>query len=270
MHSDEPLPRHHRLRRSWVGGLLAAVSLLGACSSDATSPTEPGPDPAPQPYSHTRGTGASAGDLLSADTYDSLVVQVQYVEGHRPTEEGLSIFRDFLVARLNKPRGISIQIDPIQIQAQATYSVEDVVALEQQHRTAFTEGRTLALYFLFLDGEFADNANVLGFAYYNTSMAIFQQKIEDNTGGVLQPSQSIVESVVLKHEIGHNLGLVANGSPMQTEHQDEPNGKHCDNENCLMYWAVRTTDFIANLTGDAPELDQNCLDDLAANGGKSP
>ena len=55
---------------------------------------------------------------------------------------------------------------------------------------------------------------------------------------------------------------------MQTEHQDAPNGKHCDDENCLMYWSVRTLNFIANLTGDAPELDQNCLDDLQANGGK--
>ena len=26
--------------------------------------------------------------------------------------------------------------------------------------------------------------------------------------------------------------------------------------------------FISNLTGDAPELDQNCLDDLLANGGR--
>ena len=249
---------------------MAMVLVAAACSSDASSPTGPDPDPDPQPdpYSHTQSTGASAADLLSADSYDSLVVQVQYVEGHRPTDEGLQIFRDFLTSRLNKPRGISIQIEPIQIQSQATYSVEDVVALEQEHRTAFTEGSTLAIYFLFLDGEFSDNANVLGFAYYNTSMAIFQEKIEENTGGALQPSQSTVEGIVLNHEIGHNLGLVANGSPMQTEHQDEENGKHCDNENCLMYFAVRTTDFIQNLTGDGPVLDQNCIDDLQANGGK--
>lgn len=229
---------------------------------------DPDPDPDPGEYNHRRSTGVSAADLLAADSYDSLVIQVQYVEGHRPTDQGLAILEGFLADRLNKPRGISIQLEPIQIQTQATYSVSDVVALEQEHRTAFTEGSTLAIYFLFLDGEFSDNANVLGFAYYNTSMAIFQEKIEDNTGGALQPSQSKVEGIVLNHEIGHNLGLVANGSPMQTEHQDEPNGKHCDNENCLMYWTVRTLDFISTLTGDAPELDQNCLDDLQANGGK--
>jgi len=262
-----------RLGHSNLLGLLlvASVAVLGGCSSDASSPTSPGPDPDPQPgepYDHTRSTGASAADLLTADSYDSLVIQVQYVEGHRPTDQGLADLQDFLGGRLNKPRGISIQIEAIQIQSQSTYSVDDVVALEEEHRTAFTEGSTLAIHFLFLDGEFSENANVLGFAYYNTSMAIFQEKIENNTGGTLEPSQSTVEGVVLSHEIGHNLGLVANGSPMQTEHQDEPHGKHCDSEDCLMYWTVRTLDFISSLTGDGPELDQNCLDDLEANGGK--
>ncbi len=247
--------------------LLAAVAVGAACSSDASTPTGPG-NPPPGAYDHRQSTGASAADLLSSSTYDSLVIQVQYVEGHRPTDQGLAILRDFLEARTHKPRGISIRIEPISITPQATYSVSDVVSLEQTHRTEYTEGSTLAIYFLFLDGEFSENSNVLGFAYYNTSMAIFQEKIEDNTGGALQPSQSVVEGIVLNHEIGHNLGLVANGSPMQTAHQDEPNGKHCDNENCLMYWTVRTLDFISNLTGDAPDLDQNCLDDLQAKGGR--
>lgn len=85
--------------------------------------------------------------------------------------------------------------------------------------------------------------------YYNTSMAIFEEKIADNTGSPLGPSAATVGGVVLKHEAGHNLGLVANRSPMQTEHQDEPNGKHCDDPDCLMYWSVRTLDFIASLTG---------------------
>lgn len=248
-------------------GLAAALAFSAACSSEPSSPTGPGGSPAGA-YDHQQSTGASAADLLSSETYDSLVIQVQYVEGHQPTDQGLAILEGFLEGRLNKPRGIAIEIEPISTASQSTYSVSDVVALEQAHRTAFTEGSTLAIYFLFLDGEFSESSDVLGFAYYNTSMAIFQEKIEDNTGGALQPSQSVVEGIVLNHEIGHNLGLVANGSPMQTEHQDEPNGKHCDNEDCLMYWSVRTLDFVANLTGDAPDLDQNCLNDLAANGGR--
>ncbi len=249
--------------------LLTAIVFAGACSSDASSPTGPDPDPPPGgAYDHTLAPGASAHDILSAESYDSLVVQVQYVEGFRPTDQGLQSLRDFLTARVHKPKGISIELEAIQVQAQATYSADDIRALEDQHRDVFTEGSTLALYVLFVDGEYAEAANVLGIAYRNTSMAIFQEKIEANTGGLTQPSQSMVEGVVLSHEVGHVLGLVDNGSPMQTEHRDEPNGHHCDDETCLMYYAVRTTDFLANLTGDGPELDADCLDDLQANGGR--
>lgn len=250
--------------------LLALVAGVAACSSDASSPTGPNGDPpdAAEPYDHTRSSGASAEDILRGDTYDSLVVQVQYVEGFRPSDQGLAALQQFLEDRTNKPRGISMVVEPIDIQSQATYTVDDVAALEQEHRTAFTEGSTLALHLMFLDGEYAEDANVLGFAYYNTSMAIFQEKIEDNTGGALEPSQSQVEGIVLSHEVGHNLGLVDNGTPMQEPHRDEENGRHCDNENCLMYWAVRTLGFIQDLTGDGPVLDQSCLDDLQANGGK--
>jgi hypothetical protein len=35
-----------------------------------------------------------------------------------------------------------------------------------------------------------------------------------------------------------------------------------------MHYSVRLSDFIANLLGGMPQLDQNCLNDLAANGGK--
>ena len=220
-------------------------------------------------YDHARGPGASSRDLLSADDFDRLVVQVHYVEGFRPSDAGLAMLTDFLTARLNKPAGIDLRIEPaLQIASQATYTVAEVRALEVQHRTAYTEGTTLAVHLLFLGGEYSEASNVLGIAYNNTSMAVFEEKVQQNSGGALQPAQATVEGVVASHEVGHILGLVNNGSDMQTEHQDEPNGRHCDDPDCLMYYAVRTTDFMSNLLGDSPELDANCLDDLAANGGR--
>lgn len=260
-------------RRS--GALVLSLVLgFGACAEGGSAPTEPpggeiNPPGEPPPYNHALGPGASAADLLAGDDFDSLVVQVSYVEGHRPTDEGLQILEEFILARLHKPAGISIRVAaPLQIASQATYTVSEVRDLEEQHRTEYTRERTLAVHFLFLGGEFADQANVLGFAYNNTSMAIFEEKIRAHSGGISQPTTATVEGVVLNHELGHLLGLVNNGSTMQTEHQDEPHGRHCDDPDCLMYYAVRTTDFISNLLGGMPTLDQNCLDDLAANGGR--
>jgi hypothetical protein len=251
--------------------LPAALALLGAlalgCSDAPTGPGTGGSD-----YAHDRAVGASAHDLLSADAFVRLVVQVQYVEGAGPTQQGLAHLEAFLNARLNKPGGIEIRRDedPIGPATGRTYSAADIRALEQEHRTEYTRGDTLAAYLIFVDGEYTQ-ANVLGIAYNNTSTALFGQKIQQNTGGIGQPQRVTVEGTVANHEFGHIMGLVNNGSDMQEPHQD-PNpehGRHCDDSRCLMYYAVRTTDFLANLIGAGPPgLDQNCIDDLRANGGK--
>ena len=262
--------RREGTRRSTTTRRLAltwGVLLLAACSGG----TDPGGGGGTE-YDHGRAPGASARDLLTAGDYDRLVVQVQYVQGFEPTAQGLQHLEDFLEARLNKPAGITIQVDPtpIPVQSQATYADADVRAIEQQHRTTYSEGSTLATYLLFVDGEYEGEANVLGIAYNNTSMAIFEETIHENTGGgPLQPSAATVEGTVANHEFGHILGLVNNGTDMQDPHQDVPNGRHCDEEGCLMHFAVRTTNYLDNLLGGSiPPLDANCLADLQANGGK--
>jgi predicted Zn-dependent protease len=253
-------------RRAWVAVLLLpALLALGACGESST-----GPNGDSDPYDHLRAPGASASDFLSDETFERLVVQVQYAEGFRPTAGGLQRIEDFLAARVNKPGGIEIRVDdaPLTVEPREEWSAADVRALEAEHRTLFTEGTMVAAYMVFLDGEYAAGANVLGIAYNNTSMALFAETIRQHSGGALQPSHAVVEGTVANHEIGHILGLVNNGSDMQSPHQDEENGHHCDNDGCLMFWAVRTTDFIANLLGGMPDLDQNCIDDLQANGGR--
>jgi hypothetical protein len=246
---------------------MLAMAVCAALASACSSGTEPGGGNGD--YDHARAPGASARDLLTADDFDSLLVQVQYVQGFAPTAQGLQHLEDFLEARLHKPGGVTVEVGlPLPSPGRATHTTAQVRAMQQQYRSAYTEGRTLALHLLYLDGEYDGAPNVLGIAYANTSMAIFAEKIQQHTGGVLQPSFATVEGTVAQHEVGHLLGLVNNGTPMQAEHQDEPNGSHCDDPDCLMHYAVRTTDFIQNLLGGMPTLDPDCLADLAANGGR--
>ncbi len=243
--------------------IISAVTVFGCSNSGGSNGGGDGAE-----FSHTESPGSSANDFLSSDNYTTLTIEVDYVEGFQPTQEALNNLRNFLQTRLNKTN-VSVSLDDeIPSPGNSPYSAQQAFDVEEEHRNTYTSGNSLAAYFIVLDGEF-EQQNVLGFAYFNTSMALLGGTIEENSGGFNQPSRETVETTVLQHEFGHILGLVNNGTSMVQDHQDEQNGAHCDVDSCLMYFAVRTTDFTSNLMGgNVPELDAQCIEDLQANGGK--
>ena len=194
------------------------------------------------------------------------------MQGFEPTQAAVNNLKTFMEQRLNKPNGINFKMKQIPAGGKTSYSVQDIADIENQFREEFTAPDQLAIYFFFADSHSSDNTSsgqVLGQAYWNTSMVLYEKTLQDLSGGLGQPSQTSLETVVLEHELGHILGLVNVGTEMVTNHQDAPHGAHCDNTNCLMYWGVETGDVIQNLiSGNIPQLDQNCLNDLKNNGGK--
>ena len=192
------------------------------------------------------------------------------MEGYEPTEAGLDSLKTALAAHLSKS---SITIEaPTRVPAagQDSYTADEVRGLEAEHRDHYTQAQDDALwaYILVLDGTF-DEGNVVGIAYYNTSTAFFGKTIREISGGLTQPSREKVEATVFRHEFGHILGLVDNGTPMQEGHRDDGNGPHCTNEQCVMYYAIETTDYFANIfDGTVPGFEQFCTADMAAQDGE--
>jgi predicted Zn-dependent protease len=215
-----------------------------------------------------RNTGAAARELLVGDSYRSLQVQVSYMPGFAPDAAALSSLKAFLEARLNKPEGVVISTQQIAAASSVTLGVSEISALESANRSQHSNGSTAAIHILYTNGNYTEN-NVLGIAYGGTSVAIFGKKIHDNSGGIGQAGRTKLEATVLEHEIGHLLGLVDIGTPMLTAHKD-PNGTaHCNNSNCLMYYAAETTDVLGFLiSGPVPPLDAACVQDLQGNGGR--
>lgn len=217
---------------------------------------------------HHQKVGASAADLLRDERYTSLRIEVQYMPGFAPDRAALRNLQAFLVERLHKPGGIYITTKKIASAADSLLTLEGVMAIERANRTAFMHKGELAVYILYTDGYFA-NSNILGWAYLNTSAVLFGKKIEQHAQRPDTPDRTILETNVLKHELGHLLGLVNVGTPLQSGHKDDKHGKHCSNRRCLMYYVVDSKrPFRAVLKTQLPELDEACLDDLRANGGR--
>jgi hypothetical protein len=212
--------------------------------------------------------GASANDLLSASKYSSVKIEIQYMPGFQPDAAAVNNLTSFLNSLINKPGGVTVIQTQITSAGKTVLSLNDIATIEKNNRTVYTSGSQLGVYFLYTDGNYSDG-NVLGLAFRNTSICLLGKTIHDNSGGIGQASRTKLESTVLEHEFGHILGLVNISSPMQTNHQDGAHGNHCNNSNCLMYYASETTDILGFLiTGNIPTLDANCKADLTANGGK--
>jgi hypothetical protein len=215
-----------------------------------------------------QATGTSARDLLGDSVYTSLTIEVQYMEGYQPDPAALDQLRSFLGTLLNKPAGITVTLTPIPSSGGGTLSVDDIRNTEDHYRTRYTKGSELDVYILYADADFTDNT-VLGVSYRNTSVCLFGKTIADHSGGIGQANRTTLTATVLEHEMGHLLGLVNNGTAMTTPHEDQSHPAHCNNKDCLMYYAAETTDILGFLiAGGVPTLDESCRNDLRANGGK--
>ncbi len=217
---------------------------------------------------NTKAVGASANDLLTSSKYSSVKIEIQYMPLYPPSAAAIDNLINFLNSLINKPGGITVVQAPILSGGKNVYSLDDITSIEKNNRSVFTSGTQIGINFLYVDGNYTE-ANVLGFAYRNTSMCLFGKTLSENSGALGQPSRLKLESTILEHEIGHLLGLVNLGSAMQTNHEDLSHAKHCNNSNCLMYYASQTTGIGGVLmNGNVPVLDANCKADLTANGGK--
>ncbi|WP_390450532.1 hypothetical protein [Chryseobacterium sp. Alg-005] len=149
--------------------------------------------------------------------------------GYAPDANAIELVKNFLSTFLKKEGGISIVTREIPGTSASSLSVDDIKGIENTNRSSFTNGSTMAVSIIYTNGQYSNNANTLGIAYRNTSIALLGKTIHDNSGGFGQVSRTKLEATVLEHELGHLLGLVDLGSQMQVNHKDSANGNHCDN-----------------------------------------
>lgn len=219
-----------------------------------------------------KSTGSSARGFLAADKYQSLVVEVSYVENFRPNVQTLINLKQFLETLANKPNGITIVEKQIPTPNKSVFSINDITEIENANRSKYNDTGILAVHILYINGisdSDTSSSKTLGSAYFNTSIVIYEQNIKDLSDELNEPNRVDLETTVLFHEFGHLLGLVDLGSPMQNNHLDTEHDKHCNNESCLMFWKVENSGVLQMMTsGNVPQFDANCLLDLKANGGK--
>lgn len=226
-----------------------------------------------------KGLGSSAEDILSANEFSKLRLEIAYTQNTRPTPETVQALQEFLATRINKPGGISITERMIATPTNGPYSLDEIREIEDEHRTQYTVDDDIALFMFFANSGSENDTETtftLGSAYQNTSIVVYRDTLFNFTGGANNTTLTELEIITSEHELGHLFGLVniVNDDIHDSGHEDPVNEKHCVIEDCLMYFSSATTKaaLMTRLQNrnraEIPAFDALCLADLAAKGGK--
>lgn len=195
--------------------------------------------------------------FTSSRIYQSMYVEIDYVEGSEPTQESLQAVHSFLERACDKPHGISVVLDDAIPQSEARNLSHSKLALKfidgpKEEQTAF-------LYILYYNSKFTLNKKQNPhFTFFPYPAAIF---IDQSYGSFpLVRGNKDKELTFLLHEVGHAMGLGSNPA-----HSKE---KHCTDNKCLMSASLKIR-FGKVLTGrkawDRPSLCENCVSDRSHN-----
>lgn len=212
-------------------------------------------EPGAEPYAGLNVKGQPIWGLLEQNISEIFNVRNQVVTTHVPKE--------------------LTEMTQLPIQSKNSWSADQLLDLANTLGVADTTSTTSFFTVIFLNGAFKNgdtiSNGVLGVSIAGTSViAIFKDAIKR-----LGPSEESLtvkfgEQATLVHEMGHALGVVANGVNVVEDHHDEAHGSHCSNTKCVMYWMNEGNkdllEFIRGIVqnGNVTLYGPQCLDDIKA------
>ncbi|MBU0553278.1 hypothetical protein KKB55_10000 [Myxococcota bacterium] len=216
--------------------------------------------------------------LHQPSPYSRLILEIDAVPGLTPSNAVQAQIGEALAGLLDKPDGISFVEDEAlpAVGADHAWTDEALFALAEAHYNLVAETGAVKIHVMVLDGHSAEDSaegQVLGLAWSNTHLVLFADVLRAQCmtpGGIaITPLCEEAERAVWLHELGHIVGLVNRGAPPTRDHVDPDHDAHCDNPDCVMYWAYERQgvfELLKQRRAGAPPttFDEACRADLAA------
>lgn len=180
---------------------------------------------------------------------ESVTVEVYYEPGAEPyvgttgqtatplwnmTENNIAQIFSFksIPPQISVPKDLNEMFE-LAPQNRTSWSVDNVINLYKNNHILKPTSTSAVFYIYFLNGFSSSGSNVIGFSINDTPViAIFKDVIENIQG--INAVRRFAEQSTIVHELGHAFGLVNNGIPLTSAHQE--NGAHTGNPDCVMYF----------------------------------
>lgn len=224
------------MRKSGFYFLAWCLIFLNSCSKNSDN----GPETLTvDKTANLLATGDSANDILSNDNFDKLLIEIDYVEGFRPTDVAITNFVDFFLKLYTFKEDVEFVYNELPSPDEQALTLSEIVELENKNRTIYNTGSTLAIYIYFTDAPSEEDDEdkgliTLGSVYRNTSMIVHEVTVRKLASKSPFITDADVETATINHEFGHLFGLVNLGTAMVNPHEDTDTANHCDQEGCLM------------------------------------
>ena len=189
--------------------------------------------------------------ILGASPARRLVIEIAYVSGRRPSQQAVDHLTTILKRETVKSEGVVATFDAQLPGTRSSYSLNDLLALEQRYRRLHSNGEVATIWIAALNGDYAGGSGTLGLAFTATAFALFEDQIQQ-AANVFVSADSIERSVIT-HEMGHLLGLVNIGYRSHYDHEDPQHPHHSKYQTSVMYWAVEDTSIATILRGGPPD-----------------
>jgi hypothetical protein len=255
---------------------MALIALVAGCGGNGSSPS------AVNQQSEAEDLRTS---LYSAAT---IVVEAAYEPGAEPFTGSMSaglqtwsIFEENIDALFSGRAVVPDSVVPsdlsemkeIAAQNRTGWTASDILSLEEEvWNNGYSPG-TVYVHVIFLHGylleDGTENRRILGASISGRPvMVVFKDVVL--AAGFTSTLEKYMDQATLVHEFGHAAGLVDNGVPMVSGHEDPMHPKHCSSSLCVMYWlnegATDLRNFASQVMGSGSVIMfcEDCLADTAS------
>ncbi len=195
---------------------------------------------------------------IFADAITNFKVNVVYEVGATPYTGNLdlalndtwSITRDSYAALFQNHVGRTLtiptmvnQMTQIADQNHLVWTTDELLNLGKMNALTLIVGSQINVSVIFLNGTYQGNSSILGVHFTGNPFVFIFKDVVISAGGT-STDQRYVEQATVVHEIGHAVGLVNNGLPMVSSHEDGAHAKHSIDNQCVMYWSVESSTSI--------------------------